>query len=397
MGINTTIGGDAVAAAPALHDVDALVAAGQIAAAADLLERRLTDEPAMADLAMPWMQLGGLRRMLRQPYRALTAVDRALALAPRDFMALVMRATIIDRIAPDKAGPAWHRALLQRPETALPKPLADAVAMGEQAHAAWLAARETQLSVVAQAASAHAPEDEGWRMRRFCDNTLGKTRAYHSEPVAFFYPGLCEREYHPRASFPWLAQLEAATPAIRAEMEALLARREAERVPYIQYGEHQTLDQWRPLNHNPDWSAMHLLQNGQRIDANADHCPETMAVLARLPQPDIPGTSPNAMFSLLAPHTAIPAHVGVCNARLVCHLPLDVPAGCWFRVGAETRLWHEGQAFVFDDTIEHEALNPTDQMRVVLIFDVWHPDLSDAERDCVAKVIAAEQASGALD
>ena len=180
-------------------------------------------------------------------------------------------------------------------------------------------------------------------------------------------------------------------------MQALLAMRDAARVPYIQYGEHQTLDQWRPLNHNPDWSSMHLLQNGQRHDTNADRCPETMAMLARLPQPTMPGTSPNAMFSLLAPHTAIPAHVGVCNARLVCHLPLDVPPGCWFRVGAETRLWHEGQAFVFDDTIEHEALNPTDHWRVVLIFDVWHPGLSAPERDCVAKAIAAEHQSGALD
>ena len=96
------------------------------------------------------------------------------------------------------------------------------------------------------------------------------------------------------------------------------------------------------------------------------------------------------MFSLLAPHTHIPAHVGVSNARLVCHLPLVIPDGCWFRVGAETRTWSPGEALVFDDTIEHEAMNDSDSLRVVFIFDVWHPDLTAVERDAVAALIASE-------
>jgi aspartyl/asparaginyl beta-hydroxylase (cupin superfamily) len=164
----------------------------------------------------------------------------------------------------------------------------------------------------------------------------------------------------------------------------------AELVPYIQYADHEPLDQWRPLNRNPDWTAIHLWQNGRRISANARHCPQTMALLERIDQPVIGGAGPNAMFSLLAPGTAIPPHVGVNNARLVCHLPLVVPEGCWFRVGAETRHWRRGEAFVFDDTIEHEALNPSDALRVVFIFDVWHPDLAEAERAAVAAAIAAE-------
>jgi aspartyl/asparaginyl beta-hydroxylase (cupin superfamily) len=107
-----------------------------------------------------------------------------------------------------------------------------------------------------------------------------------------------------------------------------------------------------------------------------------------VPQPDVPGASPNAMFSLLVPNTVIPPHVGISNARLVCHLPLVVPDGCWFRVGGETRAWKRGEAFVFDDTIEHEAANPSDELRVVLIFDVWHPDLSPVEREAVAALIS---------
>jgi aspartyl/asparaginyl beta-hydroxylase (cupin superfamily) len=179
-------------------------------------------------------------------------------------------------------------------------------------------------------------------------------------------------------------------------MQALLASQRAELVPYLQYDDHQALDQWRTLNHNPDWTAVHLLNCGRRVAANADACPVTMEVLSHLPQPTIAGASPNAMFSLLAPHTAIPPHVGVSNARLVCHLPLVVPPGCWFRVGAETRFWREGEAFVFDDTVEHEALNPSGALRVVMICDVWHPDLSPPEQAAIRAAVESEDASGTL-
>jgi aspartyl/asparaginyl beta-hydroxylase (cupin superfamily) len=95
------------------------------------------------------------------------------------------------------------------------------------------------------------------------------------------------------------------------------------------------------------------------------------------------------MFSLLAPGTRIPAHSGVANFRLVGHLPLIVPPGCGFRVGPETRQWDAGKLLVFDDTIEHEAWNGGDRDRVVLIFDVWHPDLEAEERRAISTLFDA--------
>ena len=83
----------------------------------------------------------------------------------------------------------------------------------------------------------------------------------------------------------------------------------------------------------------------------------------------------------------IPPHTGVTNTRLVAHLPLLVPERCGFRVGSETRAWAEGRTWVFDDTIEHEAWNDSDQLRGVLIFDVWSPFLSESERLCVVQVM----------
>jgi len=132
-------------------------------------------------------------------------------------------------------------------------------------------------------------------------NASRRTRHFHQEPTDFHYPGLPEIEFHERELFPELDLLEAATPAIRVEFEALMAAEAAEAVPYIQYPNHVPLAQWRELNRNRDWTAIHLLQNGQPVRANADRCPSTMQAISKLPQPNIRGASPNAMFSLLAP------------------------------------------------------------------------------------------------
>ncbi len=370
-----------------LAAADAAAASGDLAGAAAQIEAVLAETdlgPAV------WLKLAGLRRALRQPRRALDAVHSALAHAPLDFVALTLRAGLLEKVEPERAGLAWSEALAQRPVGELPAGLAAAVAHGETQSANWLAAREKYLAAATDTADVPAGSDEAWRIERFRSNVLRKTRVWHSEPTHFHYPGLVEREFHPRSRFPWLAELEAATSVIRAEMQAALASQRAELAPYLDYQNHEALAQWKALNHSPDWTALHLLKQGAQIAANAALCPQTMALLARLPQPGIPGASPNAMFSLLASQTAIPPHVGVNNARLVCHLPLVVPHGCWFRVGAETRFWHEGEAFVFDDTIEHEAANPSDQLRVVMIFDLWHPDLSPAEEQAVAALIGAE-------
>jgi aspartyl/asparaginyl beta-hydroxylase (cupin superfamily) len=368
-------------------DADRAAAAGDLGRAIELLEQAGATRPNEPQL---WLKLAAMRRASGAPAKALDAVNRALALSELDFMALTMRASLIERLAPDQAGEAWAHALAQRPAGDIPPRLAEALVKGEAIRDRWIEGREARLDRVIAPIAGDATQDEAARIARFQSNVLRKTRPFHSEPTHFAYPGLAEREFHPRDEHPWLSELEEATEIIAAELGVVMSAERTELVPYIQYEQHQALAQWRELNQSRDWTAIHLLRNGDRIEANARHCPATMALLAQLPQPDIPGAGPNAMFSLLAPRTTIPAHVGVNNARLVCHLPLVVPEGCWFRVGAETRFWERGQAFLFDDTIEHEAANPSDQLRVVFIFDVWNPALSAVERDAVRRVIGAE-------
>ena len=101
-----------------------------------------------------------------------------------------------------------------------------------------------------------------------------------------------------------------------------------------------------------------------------------------------PGFAPTAMFSALEANTHIPAHTGSTNVRLLCHLPLVLPGPARFRVGNEVREWKLGQAWIFDDTIEHEAWNDADQLRVILIFDVWNPYLEPGERERVNALMA---------
>ena len=364
---------------------DALAAAGDLVGARAVLTALVKTDPD----AGRWLKLASLCRAAGDLQAALTAVERSLALAPLHFMALMSRASILERLGRPEAGEAYGNALAQRPK-AVDGQLARMVDHAEQVSAAYVAQRESAMKAAQASALAVADEDEAVRINRFRDNALRRTRVWHSEPTHFHFPGLIEREFHDRSAHGWLASLEAAFPDILAEFQTVVSAERAELVPYVQYAEHEPLDQWRDLNHSRDWTAIHLWQNGRRIEANARHCPKTMALLETLPQPRIAGCSPNAMFSLLAPGALIPPHVGVNNTRLVCHLPLVVPEGCWFRVGAETRFWEAGKAFVFDDTIEHEAANPSAELRVVFIIDIWHPGLSTVEREAVRLLLEAD-------
>lgn len=372
---------------------DQAAAAGNAAEAVRLLDQAVSANP---DRLALWLKLSAMRRATGDDAGALAAIDRALAIRPLDFSALLSRAFLLERAGDPGSGEAFARAIAQLPsDEDAPQAMQAAVSHARQRAARHQADCESTML----AAAGKLPGGRnGDSIKRFVSNSARRTRHFHQDPSHFHYPGLPEVEFHDRADFPELSALEAETSTIRTEFDALLASEAAEMVPYIQYPDQVPLRQWQALNKNRDWSAIHLIQNGQRIEANARHCPKTMALLETLPQPDIPGASPNAMFSLLAPHTRIPPHTGVANIRLVCHLPLIVPPGCGFRVGDSSREWREGEAFVFDDTIEHEAWNDSDQLRVVMICDLWVPALSAPERKAVAAIIPAAGGgfSGAL-
>ncbi|HEX3920301.1 MAG TPA: aspartyl/asparaginyl beta-hydroxylase domain-containing protein [Caulobacteraceae bacterium] len=377
-------------------EVDALVAAagraaqsGAVAEARTLLEQATRVDPA--NLAL-WLNLAGCCRAMGDLAAALGAVEAALVLDPRDFVGLLMKASLLERLgAPHQAGAAYGVALTQAPPPELTPPeLRGPVDHARRIHARYEEQLGDTLRRGLGAGAAIGPAAR--RLNAFIDHLAGRRRIYHQQPARFHYPGLPELEFHDREDFPWLEAFEAATPQIRAELDSVLALDRDGLEPYVNYPPNVPLDQWAELNRSPRWSSYHLLKGGRPVEDHCRRCPRTLAAIAQLPQPRVAGRSPAAMFSILLPHTRIPPHTGVANTRLVVHLPLIVPEGCSFRVGAESRPWRVGEAWVFDDTIEHEAWNGSDAWRAILICDIWNPRLGDEERAMIAEVMAAKDA-----
>jgi aspartyl/asparaginyl beta-hydroxylase (cupin superfamily) len=132
-----------------------------------------------------------------------------------------------------------------------------------------------------------------------------------------------------------------------------------------------------------------MARHGQIMEAACQRFPLTFGAIRSLPDlHDVPGYGPEIMFSLLHPKTRIPAHRGSVNGRLVAHLPLIVPENCgYLRVADEKRGWETGSLLIFDDTFDHEAWNGSDEQRIILIFDVWNPQLSLPEREAFRRVL----------
>jgi aspartyl/asparaginyl beta-hydroxylase (cupin superfamily) len=226
------------------------------------------------------------------------------------------------------------------------------------------------------------------RMDACRDILLRRRRVYRPQPSFMYVPQLPAYEFYDRALFPWLDVLEAAAEDIRTELVQVLADGSAGLEPYVVVQDGVPLERWSELANSRRWSVFYLWRAGRPEMANLARCPKTAQALEQWPKCELEGTGPTAVFSILDANTRIPPHVGVNNARLIAHLPLIVPPGCGFRVGSETREWVPGEAFVFDDTIEHEAWNGSDQPRAVLIVDCWNPFLSDAEREMVTALTA---------
>lgn len=117
------------------------------------------------------------------------------------------------------------------------------------------------------------------------------------------------------------------------------------------------------------WSVYNFVFFGIWFQENCEMYPKTYELIQQIPE------LITAQFSILKPHTQIKPHKGYSTIILRNHLPLLVPAGdlCGIRVGDETRYWKEGELLTFDDSIEHEAWNNSDELRAVLMFDIAKP------------------------
>jgi len=379
-------------AAPTNPDV--LTAAGVLTLrAGDAAQAKALVEEAIAlapDNARYRVDLAVVLRALGDPEGEMQTLQAALTLDPYFFTANLQKGSLLELQGKRKqAARAYHAALSSlRPGLALPAALRPQLEHAQRAVLAhfreleqWLDAR---LAPVREQHSGAAQDRVDDCLAVF----LGRKRIYHSQPTMTHFPRLPAISFFDRGQFPWIAAVEAATDDIRRELLALLETRLEDFVPYVSHTPGVPLNQWKDLNNSRGWTALFLRKDGKPRPEYIERCPRTVAALAGAPLADVPGHAPTVFFSRLEPKTRIPPHTGATNTRLIVHIPLVVPAGCGFRVGSETREWQPGTALIFDDTIEHEAWNDSDQPRVVLIFDIWNPLLTQAERDLMAAATA---------
>jgi aspartyl/asparaginyl beta-hydroxylase (cupin superfamily) len=225
------------------------------------------------------------------------------------------------------------------------------------------------------------------RLAHAMDLLLGKVPLYLQQPNMFYFPGLPQRAFYEREEFAWVADMEAMTASLRAELKAVLADGQ-DFAPYVATSANRPAPN-NVLRDDPSWGAYYFWQGGAPVADHAARCPQVMAALDHAPMPVIPGRSPMALWSLLKPRTHIAPHHGMLNTRLICHLPLIAPPDCALRVGHETRAWEEGRMLIFDDSVEHEAWNRSRHTRVVLLFEIWRPEIAGPEREALIRLFEA--------
>jgi hypothetical protein len=123
-----------------------------------------------------------------------------------------------------------------------------------------------------------------------------------------------------------------------------------------------------------------LQERGNWDQRNCRLFPRTAQAVRDLPAVEV-------FFASMKPHSKIELHSDNTNFVLTCHLAIDIPESgrnkCRLTVGDDTRQWINGQVMLFDTSILHDAINESDKTRYILMLRVWHPDLTDVEKEAL--------------
>ncbi|RME98197.1 MAG: hypothetical protein D6773_14785, partial [Alphaproteobacteria bacterium] len=197
------------------------------------------------------------------------------------------------------------------------------------------------------------------------------------QPQGMIVPGLRPVPVFDAAEFPWSGALEQQLTSIRQEVLRVLPEYEDVR-PYIQSGSDSN-PEWKKLDGSKSWGSIHLYQYGRPVPEALARFPTLASALKEIPFSRIDGGPSEVFLSILRPATRIPLHFGLSNMAVTVHFPILIPDSCGISVGGITHQWKEGELFFFDDSFIHSAWNMSDKIRIVLIFEVWHPDLTEEE------------------
>lgn len=353
---------------------------GQPQLAEAFFQQRTTTDPTNVSA---WLGLAVSKQLQGKYEECINAVDEAIQREPVNLSALILKGDVLLHMDMQRDAMQCYAMAIgiagQSPD--LPQDLQVAIQRIQHTYDQLSANVEKHLHEALEA-SGYKPDQDNARFTHALSLLSGAKHRFTQQPRAFFFPELPTIQFYPRNDFDWVTKVEAATADIVEEFKGILAKR-AGFEPYIRSDEQgPTANINRNLD-SMDWSAFFLIKNGRVIEEHVAQCPKTMAALADVPQPDTRGRSPMVLFSLLKPGARIEPHCGFLNTRLVCHLPLVVPHDCGLRVGNEVRTWKKGELTIFNDSIEHEAWNSSQQLRAVLIFDIWRPELTSTEKRLV--------------
>jgi tetratricopeptide (TPR) repeat protein len=368
---------------------DAAMRAGNIRAAVDLLEQHLA---AAAPRPNDYLKLAAARRALGDLPGSLDALTHELEIAPGNLPALLMSGSLLTAMGrTEEASTAYEAALIQNiDESRLPPPIRDQIAKARITVDAKHARRRFIEALTFDDPDLDAPARR--RLEQFRDIVLAANQAGIGR---FLYPDLPERNFHDAHALFGVRALEAASHGILQEFRRVIETNAAEVMSLVDHAEGaeaMDMDVDVADERYRRWSTLPLINNGTVNSANAALCPLTMRLYEASDPCTIPGRAPNLVFSLLDAGARIPAHRGLTNVRLVLHIPLIAPPDCALRVGNDVQSWEWGRAMLFDDTVEHEAWNESDRLRVVLLCDQWRPELSQPERRGIEKLLGAQPA-----
>src|SRR6266581_1215835 len=214
---------------------------------------------------------------------ALAAVDRALALEPRNLHALILKADYLAALGDARAASSFYRAAvgIAPPADQLPADLRNELGRAEamcERYAAQFAAYLRERLV----ARGLVERRSSRRFRDSLDILTGLKKIYFQEPRQYFFPGLPQIQFYDREDFPWLDKVEAATADIRAELIEILKQESAFK-PYVEGNTRLPQTDPQGMLNNPEWSAFYLWKNGAIVPENAARCPKTLNALADVP------------------------------------------------------------------------------------------------------------------
>lgn len=337
-----------------------------------------------------WLGLAFACAQLGDNTATLTAVNKSLEVEPRNIRALIFKADHLEHRGESGQALDLYRHALKLAVKAGELP-SDVMRGLQRAQEVCARKDEEYKSFLMEKLKAEgfSSGHSSPRFQQSLDIVFGSKDVFYQEPRRYYFPGLPQIQFYERDDFDWVEAVEAATDDIRTELKAAMSGR-SKFSPYLQSDAmHLNKDDDSLINSN-DWSGLFLWDYGRLVPEVAKLFPKTVKALEAAPLPAVPGQAPMALFSKLTPDTRIPPHNGFLNTRLICHLPIIVPKNCGaLRVGNEERPWVEGEMLIFDDSIEHEAWNISDQERVVLLFEIWRPELNDEECALVTRMLAA--------